>query len=141
MVRIRRFGLLKTATVAAAMYFVVIIVFGLLLAPFFAIATVSMPANVRPPGFDPGTGLVGLILFVLLAAVAYAIVGWIFTAIACLLYNIVAGFVGGVEVQLEDVSPPPAPNWGPPQAPPPGQPTAPTWGPTQNPPPQPPAGG
>lgn len=140
MVRIRRFGVLKTATVAAAMYFVVVIVFGVLLAPFFAIATVSMPANVRPPGFDPGMGLVGLILFVLLAAMAYAIVGWIVTAIACLLYNLVAGFVGGVEVQLENVSPPPAPTWGPTQAPPPAPP-APTWGQSQNPPPQPPAGG
>jgi len=65
--------------------------------------------------------------------VRYGIVGWIFTAIACLLYNFAAGMIGGVEIQLEAVQPPPPPPvWSgyqapaapPPPAPPTEPPTA-----------------
>jgi hypothetical protein len=132
MVRIRRFGVVKTATVSAAMYFVLIVVFVLLLTPFVAIVRVSTPSGVTMPGIDPATGFLGVLVFGLIAALIYAIIGWIFTAIACLLYNFVAGFVGGIEVQLEQVTPAPvspAPDWGPPASTP-GQPppTAPTGG-------------
>jgi hypothetical protein len=114
MVRIRRFGVIKTATVAAAMYFVLIVIGVLLFAPFVAIVTVSVPEGVtRPPGLDPGTGIIGLLIGGLFIAILYAVIGWIFTALACLLYNFVAGYVGGIEVQLENVTLPPAPNWGP----------------------------
>ena len=74
----------------------------------------------------------GIIFFGLLAAVFYGILGWIFTALACLLYNFAAGMIGGIEIQLEAVEPPPPtavwsgtpPPAAPPAAPPPGVPTA-----------------
>ena len=51
-----------------------------------------------------------------LAPVFYGVIGFIFGALGALIYNIAAGFVGGVEFELEgtDVSygAPPPPQWG-----------------------------
>ena len=48
----------------------------------------------------------------LLGALVYGVVGWVMTAIGCAIYNLVAGWVGGIEVQLESVAAPVAPQWG-----------------------------
>jgi hypothetical protein len=55
----------------------------------------------------------------------YGLLGWIFTAIACVFYNWVAGFTGGVEFELRTapVAPVP-PAAAPPAAPPPTTPPA-----------------
>jgi hypothetical protein len=75
--------------------------------------------------------VLGIGVFVVLF---YGILGWVFTAIACAVYNIVAGWVGGIEVQVEQVTPPtPPPAWlapgttppsAPPTAPPPSAPAS-----------------
>jgi hypothetical protein len=52
----------------------------------------------------------------------------VFTAIALAIYNLAARWVGGIEVEIESVAPPPpVPTWGatlPPSAPPPTIPPA-----------------
>ncbi|HET9496822.1 MAG TPA: hypothetical protein VFP83_00630 [Candidatus Limnocylindria bacterium] len=124
MVRIRRFGVLRTASVLALLYGLAALVFFGIFAVFVLVAGVqspSMPGGI--PGFDAGAGAVGILIFGAIAAALYGIFGWIFTAIFCLLYNWVAGFAGGVEIKLEAVTlpvpaapvPPPA---GPPAPPP-----------------------
>lgn len=127
MFRIRRFSVIKTANVVAFLYLVMIVV-------------VFVPLAVIVALVAPNSGLVGnagavAVLFVgLLAAVFYGIIGWISTAIACLLYNFAARTIGGIEVQVEAVQPPtPALVWGtPPNAPPNAPPSVP---PTTGPPP------
>ncbi|MGH2476321.1 MAG: hypothetical protein ACRDIL_13755 [Candidatus Limnocylindrales bacterium] len=118
MYRIRRFGIIKTATVAAVMYMVIIAIFAIPFALIVAVAGSRVPVGGTTIGFDAG----GVIAIALLAIVFYGILGWIVTAIACALYNLVAGWIGGVEVELETVAPPPPPAvWGqsaPPAAPP-----------------------
>jgi hypothetical protein len=112
MVRIRRFGVIKTATVAALMYAVIILVSTLLIGLPIALLA---GASVRGAGFGAGIlagGVVGVLLFGLLGAVIYAVIGWVMTAIACAVYNLVAGWVGGIEVQLESVAAPVTPQWG-----------------------------
>lgn len=102
MYRIRRFGVMKTATVVALMYVVIV---AILIVPF-AVLTVAFRG-------DSGGGA-AVLAFGLFAALIYGVVGWVFTAIACALYNVVAGFVGGIEVQVEMVAPPaPTPTWSP----------------------------
>lgn len=124
MVRIRRFGVLRTASVLALLYGLAALVFFGIFAVFVLVAGVqspSMPGGI--PGFDAGAGAVGILIFGAIAAALYGIFGWIFTAIFCLLYNWIAGFAGGVEIKLEAVTlpvpaapvPPPA---GPPAPPP-----------------------
>lgn len=128
MVRIRRFGVLRTASVLALLYGLAALIFFGIFAVFVLIAGVQSPSFPGGmPGFEAGAGAVGILIFGAIAAALYGIFGWIFTAIACLLYNWVAGFAGGVEFELKagppvvaqptaPMSPPPA---GPPAAPPP----------------------
>jgi hypothetical protein len=84
--QIRRFGIGQTAKVVAALYTLL----GLVFVPVFLVAAVFSP---KETGF--GTGLA------LALPILYGVMGFIFTAIACAIYNFVAGFVGGIEVELE----------------------------------------
>ena len=100
MYTIRRFSVVKTATVVAVMYVVIVAIF---IIPF-AILAVAFGR-----GDSAGAGAVGVLVFGLLAALLYGVFGWIFTAIACAIYNLAAGWVGGIEVQVDQSAPPPAP--------------------------------
>jgi len=112
MVRIRRFGVIKTATVAAVMYAVIILVFTLLFGlPVVLITGAAANGSGATAGILGG-GIAGVLFLGVFGAVAYGIGGWIITAIACLFYNLVAGWVGGVELQLESTAAPVAPQWG-----------------------------
>ena len=101
-VRIRRFGVLRTSSVVAAMYFVG---FAVILVPILLLFFAAAPAGPRgsPTGTNPfgALGIVGVLLFAVLIAALYAVIGWVFTAIACLVYNFVARFAGGIEVDVE----------------------------------------
>jgi hypothetical protein len=81
------------------------------------IAVFALPIAVGVALFgrgDTAGGAAGVLVLGLLAAAVYGVLGWVFTAIACALYNLAAGWVGGIEVQVEPVAPPPpAPIWGP----------------------------
>jgi ABC-type Fe3+ transport system permease subunit len=117
MYRIRRFGVLRT-WVSAVMYFVL---FAVILVPLLLLAGA---AGVRG---QPGTeelqelGPLGLALAGLLGSAIYALLAFVFVALTCLLYNLVARFTGGIEVQVERREPPtPAPlpaSWNRPQGP------------------------
>jgi hypothetical protein len=89
--QIRRFGIGQTAKVVAVLYALM----GLVFVPVILVAAMFTP---KETGF--GTG------FALVLPIFYGIAGFIFTAIGCALYNLVAGWVGGIEVELD--SPPPA---------------------------------
>lgn len=138
MFRIRRFGVIRTANIVAFLYVIVIVVVFVPVALIVGIAGSNVNLGGNVGGFNGVTGNAmgfGLLLLGLVLAVFYGIAGWIFTAIACLLYNLAARVVGGIEIQLEAVEPPPpAAVWGtgqttPPPAPPsmspPGSPPAP----------------
>ena len=122
MYRIRRFGIIKTATTVAVLYMVAIAIFAIPLA-----LLVSAVGSAIPTAAGPSIDASGIIMFVLLLIVGYGIGTWVFTAIACALYNLVARWVGGVEMQLEAVAPPPpVPTWGAPATPAPSAPPPPT---------------
>ena len=108
MYRIRRFGIMKTATVAAIMYVIVVAI-------FFVPATLILGiAGSSTGSANVGAGVGALIVAGIIAALVYGIVGFIFTAVACAVYNLAAGWVGGIEVQVEGMTPPSAPPaWGP----------------------------
>ena len=110
MYRISRFGVVKTATMVALIYVIVIAI-------FFVPAAIVVVAFGRSTGVAAGGVLIGGVLI----ALVYAAFGWIFTAISCAIYNLAARWVGGIEVQLQPVAPPPpVPLWAPSIAPPPG---------------------
>jgi hypothetical protein len=85
--RIARFSVAQTAKVIAILYGLM----GLLLIPIFYFA-----AQVNPmAGNSFGIG------FMVMAPILYGLLGFVFTAIGCLLYNWVASWAGGIEVELD----------------------------------------
>ena len=85
--RIRRFGVGQTAKVLGVLYALM----GLVLVPIFLIA-----AKYSTTGAGYGTS------FAVAIPVVYGIVGFVFTAIGCLIYNLVAGWVGGIEIEMDE---------------------------------------
>jgi hypothetical protein len=98
MIRIRRFGVVRTATALAVLYTIAALIFFGIFAVFILLAGAQQP---NLGGFDMGAGVVGILIGGLVASAIYGLFGWIFTAIFCLLYNWVAGFTGGVELELK----------------------------------------
>jgi len=84
--RIRRFGIASTALTVAVIYFIL----GLIIAPLFFLATL---------GTRPSDSLPGIVF--LLAPFIYAVFGYVFAAIGCFVYNVIAGWTGGVALTLE----------------------------------------
>ena len=86
--RIRRFDPVQMAKVMGAIYGIL----GLLFSPIFILASMAAPEEA---GFNFGIG------FAIAIPLLYACVGAIGTLIAAALYNVVAGWVGGIEVEFE----------------------------------------
>jgi hypothetical protein len=84
--RIRRFGIQSTALTVGVIYFLL----AWILVPLFYLASRNSPPEEALPG----------IAFVL-GPFLYAIIGYIGTAIGCWLYNLVAGWSGGISVTME----------------------------------------
>jgi len=84
--RIRRFSPGQTAKVMGALYGLM----GLVFMPIFVVAALISPETM---GFGLGLAIALPIL--------YALCGGVAVAIGCALYNLVAGWVGGIEVELE----------------------------------------
>ena len=83
--QIRRFGVGQTAKVVGVLYAIM----GLVFVPFVLIASMLAPDKSQ---LGPG--------FALALPIIYGVLGFIFTAIGCAIYNLVAGLVGGIEVEL-----------------------------------------
>ncbi len=84
--RIKRFGVASTALTVAMIYFVL----GLVIAPLIYMVSANAPSNQKLPG-----------LVFVLGPFFYAVFGYVFAAIGCFLYNIIAGWTGGVALTLE----------------------------------------
>ncbi len=107
MYRIRRFGVVRTANVFAILYFLITLVFVIPFAIILASAGTITTTDQFGNAVTVGTGLSWIVL--LFFPFLYAILGWIFTAIFCLLYNLSSRFVGGIEVDVDGGPTPVAP--------------------------------
>lgn len=83
--RIRRFGIQSTALTVGILYFLLAV----LLLPIFYLATGGALGGTVPP------------VTLLLIPFMYAVVGYVGSVIGCWLYNIVAGWSGGIAFTLE----------------------------------------
>lgn len=86
--RIRQFGVQSTALTVGVLYFVL----GLVIAPLFYLASRNGPPEDALPG----------VAFVL-GPFIYAIIGYLGTVIGCSLYNLIAGWSGGIAFTLEPI--------------------------------------
>ncbi|HEX5578767.1 MAG TPA: hypothetical protein VFY43_03790 [Candidatus Limnocylindria bacterium] len=117
MVRLTRFGVVRTASVAAIVY----LIFSAIIFIPVALIVGTTPITVVDQFGQPVTTRISPIVFLFLPLI-YAVVGWVFTALACLIYNLAAWITGGIEFEAVAVAPaPPSPVYTapPPAAPPP----------------------
>ena len=92
-------GVLSVAKIMGAINAVM----GLVLLPFFLLAGLigSMTG-----GHDNPLGAIGSLIFSLFAPVFYGVLGFVFGAIGGFLYNLMAKWLGGIEVQVQSAAPP-----------------------------------
>jgi hypothetical protein len=93
--RIQRVGVAQLAKVMGVLYFLM----GLVFLVFVLVFSRAMPGAAGTA--FPGLGM-GMIIFM---PVFYAILGVVFGALTAALYNVVAGMMGGVELDLVSTSP------------------------------------
>ena len=91
---IKRFGPLQLGKILAVFYGLM----GLLFIPFFlimALVSTQAPGQHRAPMAALGIGFAFIFPFL------YAAMGFVFGIIGALLYNLVASWIGGIEVEVE----------------------------------------
>ena len=88
--RVRRIGIYQTSLVVAALYGAL----GLLFVPI-----VWVMGRIVPTEGANTLGGFGLV-FMIGMPILYAVIGFVTTAIACVIYNILAGITGGIELEL-----------------------------------------
>ncbi len=91
---IKSVGVLSVAKTMGALYAAL----GLLFLPFFLL--IGLPGSMIPNqgGQNP---FAGGMFFGLRAPVFYGVLGFIFGALGAFLYNLIAKWLGGIEVQLQ----------------------------------------
>jgi hypothetical protein len=121
---IKRFGVISVAKMYSLLSFIIGLIFGviygLLLIIFGAAMTAVAPSNEGTAG-GVSTVVMGIGIIIGVPLI-YAVMGFISGAIGALIYNGVAGIMGGVQLELEgahgDYAPPPPPqHWVPHQYP------------------------
>ena len=95
--RLRNINAVQFGIVYGAVCAVIGFVIAVLMLPFYG----AMSAMGGGRGIFPGMGIGSVIIF----PVMYFIIGFIGGAITALVYNIVAGWTGGVEVTLDTAVP------------------------------------
>lgn len=94
---LRSVGVLSVGKLLGTMYAVIGLIFGGILA-LMAMAGVAMqPANANAPVIPMFFGAGAVILF----PVMYGVAGFIGGIICAAIYNVIAGMVGGIEVNFE----------------------------------------
>lgn len=130
-VQIRRMGVFSCAKIysitLAAMGLIVGVIYGLI---FMVVGGAMMAGGGRNSGSAGASSLVIGLVMMIAIPVFYGIIGFIGGLIGGTVYNVAAGVVGGLELELENMddngggyATPPKPNWGdqPPYTPGPGQ--------------------
>lgn len=108
---IKRVGILSVAKIQAA----IMAVFGLIIGVIYGLFFMMFGAIMMSQSGGSGMGgvLAGLLLMVGIP-IMYGLIGFVAGAIGALIYNVAAGFAGGIELELEDdtrryIAPPPMP--------------------------------
>ena len=121
---IRRFGVISVAKMYGFLMFIFGLIFGVLYGLMLIIFGAAISA--MAPGRDATAGGVSTVVMGIAMMIGlplfYGVLGFIMGAIGALIYNAVAGVIGGIKFELEGVqeeyAPPPPPHqWAPNQYP------------------------
>jgi hypothetical protein len=94
MTKVKRLGVLSVANILGILYAIIGLILGLFIALFSTLGS-TFGGDFDPLGF--GLGFFSIIVFPIL----YGVMGWIGGVISAGLYNLVAKWVGGIQVELE----------------------------------------
>jgi hypothetical protein len=117
-VQIKRMGVFSCAKIysitLAAMGLIVGVIYGLI---FMVVGGAMMAGGGRESGMAGGSSIVIGLVMMIVIPVFYGVIGFVGGLIGGLVYNVAAGIVGGLELELENMDTgtgyaPPAPNWG-----------------------------
>ena len=117
-VQIRRMGVLSCAKIysitLAALGLILGVIYGLI---FMVVGGAMMAGGGRDSGTAGASSLVIGLVMMIAIPVFYGVIGFVGGIIGALVYNVAAGVVGGLELELENMDTgtsyaPPAPNWG-----------------------------
>lgn len=103
--RIRKIGVLSVAKMYALMMLVISLIISIPYGLFIMVFGAAMMGTGERAGLAAGGGsiVIGL-LFMIGLPIFYGLIGFVFGAIGALVYNIFAGIVGGVEIEVESIN-------------------------------------
>lgn len=103
--RIRKLGVLSVAKMYAAIMFVMSLIIAIPYGLIIMALGGSMMSGMGRNGAAAGGSAIVLGLGIMIALpIFYAVIGFIGGALGAFLYNIFAGMVGGIEIEVETVS-------------------------------------
>ena len=102
--RIKKLGILSVAKIYAAIMLVVSLLISIPYGLIIMVFGVGMMATGKGGGLLAGGGsIVAGLLVMIVLPIIYAAFGFGFGALGALLYNLFARFVGGIEIEVENI--------------------------------------
>lgn len=102
--RIRKMGILSVAKMYAAIMLVISLLISIPYGLFIMIFGVAMMGSGERAGLAAGGGSIVIGLLVMIGLpIFYGAIGFVAGAIGALLYNLFAGMVGGIEIEVENI--------------------------------------
>jgi hypothetical protein len=98
---IKRIGVLKAAIVQACIMGLFGLLFGLCFLFFGTLLGSMLGSAASNAGAGAGLGMLGGIGMVIFLPIMYGVTGFVAGAIGAAIYNLVAGWVGGIELEVE----------------------------------------
>ena len=92
MQKITKLGILSVAKIQA----IIMAIFGLIIGILIAIVS-ALHIPMQNAGFGPELGIAAIIIF----PIMYAIIGFIAGALGAALYNVIANWIGGIEIEIK----------------------------------------
>ena len=110
--QIKRVGVLSYAKISAVVMTGIALVIAI---PLGLIMMIIGAAALTQDGAAGGVGIGMGLAYMVILPIMYGVMGFIFGAVGALIYNVAAGFVGGIELELEsaevEYAAPPPPQW------------------------------
>ena len=102
--RINKLGILSVAKMYALIMLVVSLLISIPYGLFIMFFGAAMMSTGGRSGLAAGGGSIVLgLLFMIGIPIFYGAIGFVFGAIGALIYNIFAGIVGGIEIEVENI--------------------------------------
>ena len=102
--RIRKLGVLSVAKIYALIMLVISLIISIPYGLFIMVFGAAMMGTGERAGFAAGGGSIVMgLLFMIGLPIFYGLIGFVFGAIGALIYNLFAGIVGGVEIEVESI--------------------------------------